>query len=58
MQEEKKRGGVRPGSGRNATGRNVVLSARITQNALDRLNQLTNNKSEYLDKLIKQQPLE
>ena len=29
---------------------------RITQEAMDKLNRLTTNKSEYIDNLIKSQP--
>lgn len=50
------RGGVRPNSGRPANDRNIQLSIRITKEASEKLNRLTNNKSEYIDNLIKQQP--
>jgi hypothetical protein len=42
--------------GRPANDRNVTLSVRVTQEAVDKLNRLTNNKSEYIDHLIKEQP--
>lgn len=57
MEEIKKqRGGFRHGAGRPNTERNVPLLVRITQEAADKLNRLTNNKSAYIDNLIKQQP--
>lgn len=52
----RKRGGHRPGAGRPFTERNVPLLVRITQEAADKLARLTDNKSEYIDNLIKQQP--
>ncbi len=48
-------GGHRPGSGRPDGNRKVQLSVRVSQEAIDKLNRLTNNKSEYIDKLIRQQ---
>lgn len=42
--------------GRPANDRSITVSVRITQEALDKLNRLTKNKSEYIDNLIKQQP--
>ena len=42
--------------GRPANDRSITLSVRITQEAVDKLNRLTRNKSEYIDKLIKEQP--
>ncbi len=42
--------------GRPANDRSVTLSVRITQEAWDKLNRLTKNKSEYIDHLIKEQP--
>ena len=42
--------------GRPANDRSVTVSVRITQEAVDKLNRLTRNKSEYIDKLIKEQP--
>ena len=53
---EAKRGGVRPNSGRPANDRNVQLLVRISKEAADKLSRLTNNKSEYIENLIKQQP--
>lgn len=53
---EMKRGGVRPNSGRPANNRNVQVLVRISQEAADKLNRITNNKSEFIENLIKQQP--
>ena len=50
------RGGRRSGAGRPANERSISLMVRITQEAMDKLNRLTTNKSEYIDNLIKQQP--
>jgi hypothetical protein len=44
------------GRGRPANDRSVTLSVRVTQEAVDKLNRLTNNKSKYIDQLIKEQP--
>lgn len=46
-------GGARPGSGRLQGDRNVSLSVRISSEAMDKLNSLTNNKSEFIDNMIK-----
>lgn len=54
--ETKKRGGVRPNSGRPANDRNIQLMVRISKEASEKLCRLTNNKSEYIDRLIKEQP--
>jgi len=54
--EETKRGGVRPNSGRPETDRKCAVTIRISQEANDKLNRLTNNKSQYIDQLIKEQP--
>lgn len=51
--DEMQKGGFRPGSGRPSNDRSVALSVRITQEAMDILNKRTNNKSEYIDNLIK-----
>lgn len=56
MANDTNRGGRRPGSGRPANDRNVAVTVRLSQEAVDKLNRLTNNKAEYLDNLIKQQP--
>ena len=42
--------------GRPANDRSITVSVRITQEAVDKLNRLTNNKSAYIDELIKKQP--
>ena len=47
------RGGRRSGAGRPANDRSIALSVRITQEAMDILNERTTNKSEYIDNLIK-----
>ena len=44
------------GRGRPANDRSVTLSVRVTQEAVDKLNRLTTNKSKYIDQLIKEQP--
>lgn len=51
---QNQRGGRRSGAGRPANDRSISLSVRITQEAMDILNEKTNNKSEYIDFLIKQ----
>ncbi len=56
MEQQKQRGGVRAGSGRPANDRNVQVLVRISKEAADKLSRLTNNKSEYIENLIKQQP--
>lgn len=33
-----------------------MVSVRLSQEAVDKLNRLTTNKAEYLDRLIKEQP--
>ena len=55
-QESSNRGGRRSGAGRPANDRNVMVSVRLSQEAVDKLNRLTNNKAEYIDRLIKEQP--
>ncbi len=54
MMEEikKQRGGYRAGAGRKESGRDVPLSIRISKDAMDKLNAMTDNKSAYIDKLI------
>lgn len=54
--KESNRGGHRPGSGRPANDRNIMVSVRLSQEAVDKLNRLTKNKAEYIDRLIKEQP--
>lgn len=50
---KKQRGGRRPGSGRPANDRSIMVGVRISQQAADILNQQP-NKSEFIDTLIKQ----
>lgn len=52
-QKSNNHGGFRDGSGRPKNDRNITLSVRITQEAMDKLNESTNNKSEFIDNLIK-----
>lgn len=52
MEEQKKSGGRRPGAGRPANDRNILVAVRISQAAADILN-TQRNKSEYIDELIK-----
>lgn len=52
--DKPQRGGARPNSGRPVTDLKVMLSVRISQEAADLLNQVTNKKSEYIDNLIKE----
>lgn len=52
MEEKKKHGGARPGSGRRSTGRNVMLSVRVSAEAAALIGAVA-NKSEYIDNLIR-----
>lgn len=52
--EERKHGGARPNSGRPVTDLKIPLNVRISQQAMDLLNQATTKKSEYIDNLIKE----
>lgn len=56
MSNDKNHGGQRTGAGRPANNRNIMVGVRLSQEAVDKLNRLTNNKSEYIENLIKQQP--
>ena len=56
MSNEKNHGGRRAGSGRPANDRNIMVGVRLSQEAVDKLNRPTNNKSEYIENLIKRQP--
>ena len=56
MEQPKRHGGQRAGAGRPANNRNIMLGVRLSQEAVDKLNRLTNNKSEYIENLIKEQP--
>lgn len=53
LKEKQPRGGKRKGAGRKNEGRHVPLSVRISQEAMDNLNSLTKNKSEFIDLLLK-----
>jgi hypothetical protein len=53
---KKQHGGRRSGAGRPANDRNIMVGVRLSQEAVDKLNRLTNNKSEYIENLIKEQP--
>ena len=53
---KKQHGGRRSGAGRPANDRNIMVGVRLSQEAVDKLNRLTSNKSEYIENLIKQQP--
>lgn len=52
-QQKKQRGGRRPGSGRPANDRNIMVGVRVSQEAADILN-AQKNKSEFIDTLIKE----
>ena len=52
MEEKKQRGGSRPGAGRPANDRSIMVGVRISQEAADILN-AQKNKSEYIDNLIR-----
>lgn len=54
MEETKKHGGRRPGAGRPAGERNLMLSVRISQEAYDKISGVS-NKSEFIDNLIKKE---
>ena len=53
---KKQHGGRRSGAGRPANDRNIMVGVRLSQEAVDKLNRLTSNKSENIENLIKQQP--
>lgn len=50
---KKKRGGFRAGSGRPPTDRKFAISVRVSKDAFEMLAKI-DNKSEYIDNLIKQ----
>lgn len=52
-QQKKQRGGRRPGAGRPANDRSILVGVRISQEAADILN-AQKNKSEFIDNLLKQ----
>lgn len=49
------RGGAREGAGRKSNDRDITLSVRVSQEAIDKLNGATKNKSQYIDNLIKKE---
>ena len=53
MEEKKQHGGRRSNAGRPANDRSFMVGVRITKEAYDKL-QTVSNKSEFIDKLIKQ----
>ena len=55
MSNDKKHGGRRPGSGRPANDRNIMVGVRLSKEMADKLNRLTKNKSEYIERLIREQ---
>jgi hypothetical protein len=55
-QQKSPRGGRRPGAGRPANDRNILIGVRLSREAFDKLERLTTNKTEYIENLIKQQP--
>ena len=52
-EEKKQHGGRRSNAGRPANDRSFMVGVRITKEAYDKL-QTVSNKSEFIDKLIKQ----
>lgn len=52
MEEKKQHGGRRPGAGRPANDRSIMVGVRISQEAADILN-AQKNKSEFIDNLLK-----
>ena len=56
MEQQSSRGGRRPNSGRPSNDRNIPVLVRLSQEAVDKLNRMTNNKSWFIDKIIKQLP--
>ena len=53
MENQKQHGGRRSNAGRPANDRSFMVGVRITKEAYDKL-QTVNNKSEFIDKLIKE----
>lgn len=51
-QQKKQRGGSRPGAGRPANDRSIMVGVRISKEAADILN-AQKNKSEFIDNLIR-----
>lgn len=54
--KNEKRGGRREGAGRPAGDRNRMVCLRLSDEAVTKLDRLTDNRSEYIDRMIKEQP--
>ena len=52
MENKKQRGGSRPGAGRPANDRSIMVGVRLSQEAAD-IRNAQKNKSEYIDNLIR-----
>lgn len=52
MKQTDSRGGARHGAGRPRKEYKVALSVRISPEAMTKLNESTNNKSEFINDLI------
>lgn len=52
MSSSNTHGGARPGSGRPSNDRSVMIGARVSPEAAEKLKKVK-NKSEFLDQLIK-----
>jgi hypothetical protein len=50
------KGGARPGAGRPANSRKIMVGVRLSPEVYEKLNRLTKNKAKYIEELIKQQP--
>lgn len=50
------RGGRREGAGRPSGDRNRMVCLRLSDEAVTKLDRLTDNRSEYIDRMIKEQP--
>ena len=46
-------GGARQGAGRKPNDRIISISVKVSQEAFDKLNAHTNNKSEFIDNMLK-----
>lgn len=51
-QHRNPRGGVRECAGRPKGTRTKLIAIKLSQQAIDKLNKLTDNRSEYIDNLI------
>lgn len=54
--KNEKRGGRREGAGRPAGDRNRMVCLRLSDEAVTKLDRLTDNRSKYIDRIIKEQP--